>query len=57
MVSKFSQDVFAFHKQRYSDHLQMGNGERLAFFSISAGKAQVVEIGVEKENFRELHRF
>jgi len=57
MVSKFSQDVFAFHKQRYSDHLQMGNGERLAFFSISAGKAQMVEIGVEKENFRELHRF
>lgn len=39
MVSKFRLDGFAFHKQRYSDHLQVGNGGRLAFFSISAGKA------------------
>lgn len=51
MMSKFRLDGFAFHKQRYSDHLQVGNGERLAFFSISAGKAQMVEIGVEKENY------
>lgn len=51
MVSKFRQDGVASRKQRYSDHLQVENGERLAFFSNSAGKAQMVELEVEKENY------